>query len=204
MGTLQKLPHLVHPQTDKGLFTEQVLRELADIREEVEEACSLDSGTAPVPDSAYEETLTFLQQMSRDIPIPDIIWLEDGGIGLEWRPGDGIATMSLYGDGLIIYGATWKGSRKISGTCPLSDLVLLPHFLNVLREFFFGRRRVKRKVKTLKSKSRCRLNMSYRSTKQTRNTRRKRLLCLSSFDKVELVQAEPPRFLTSPDGNFRI
>ena len=136
MGALQKLPHLVHPQADKGLFTEQVLRELADIREEVEEACSLDSGTAPVPDSAYEETLTFLQQMSRDIPIPDIIWLEDGGIGLEWRPGDGIATMSLYGDGLVIYGATWKGSRKISGTCPLSDPVLLPHFLNVLREFF--------------------------------------------------------------------
>ena len=136
MGTLQKLLHLVHPQADKGLFTEQVLRELADIREEVEEACALDSGTAPVPDSAYEETLTFLQQMSRDIPIPDIIWLEDGGIGLEWRPGAGIATMSLYGDGLVIYGATWKGSRKISGTCPLSDLVLLPHFLNVLREFF--------------------------------------------------------------------
>ena len=113
-----------------------MLRELEDIREEVKEACSLDSSTAPVPDSAYEETVVFLQQISRDIPLPDMMWLEDGGIGFEWRPGDGIATVSLYGDGFVTYGATWKGSREISGTCPLSDSILLPHFLNVLREFF--------------------------------------------------------------------
>ena len=136
MDTLQKLPHLVHLQAAEGLFTEKVLQELEDIREEVKEACSLDSGATPVPGAAYEETLDFLQQMSLGIPLPDIMWLEDGGIGLEWRPGDGIATVSLYGDGLVIYGATWQGSRRISGTCPLSDPILLPHFVNVLREFF--------------------------------------------------------------------
>ena len=136
MDTLQKSRDFVQPPVDKNLFTKQVLRELEDIREEVKEACSLDSSTAPVPDSAYEETVVFLQQISRDIPLPDMMWLEDGGIGFEWRPGDGIATVSLYGDGFVTYGATWKGSREISGTCPLSDSILLPHFLNVLREFF--------------------------------------------------------------------
>ena len=46
MDTLQKSRDFVQPPVDKNLFTEQVLRELEDIREEVEEACSLDSGTA--------------------------------------------------------------------------------------------------------------------------------------------------------------
>ena len=46
MDTLQKSRDFVQPPVDKNLFTEQVLRELEDIRKEVEEACSLDSGTA--------------------------------------------------------------------------------------------------------------------------------------------------------------
>ena len=46
MDTLQKSRDFVQLPVDKNLFTEQVLRELEDIREEVEEACSLDSGTA--------------------------------------------------------------------------------------------------------------------------------------------------------------
>lgn len=46
MDTLQKSPDFAHPLLDEGPFREQVLRELKDIRKEVEEACSLDSGTA--------------------------------------------------------------------------------------------------------------------------------------------------------------
>ena len=46
MDTLQKSPDFAHPLVDEGPFREQVLRELEDIREEVKEACSLDSGTA--------------------------------------------------------------------------------------------------------------------------------------------------------------
>ena len=111
-------------------------RQLQEIRLEVEEACELDSETEVVQGSVYDEAYFLLNVLHHIIPMPDIMWLEDGGIGLEWRTGDGIATVSLYGDGFVTYGATWKGSREISGTCPLSDSILLPHFLNVLREFF--------------------------------------------------------------------
>ena len=81
-----------------------VQSELDEIREEVEETCAVASDVYPVPESDYDETLSLLEQMPRDIPMPDMMWLEDGGIGLEWRPGEGIATMSLYGDGLVVYG----------------------------------------------------------------------------------------------------
>ena len=127
MDTLQKSPDFAHPPVDKSLFTEQVLRELEDIREEVEEACSLDSGTAPVPDSAYEETVVFLQQISRDIPLPDMMWLEDGGIGFEWRvkSGKGIGTISLYGDNQVVYGISLGSMPRVKGTRALSDLASL-------------------------------------------------------------------------------
>ena len=65
----------------------------------------MDDDVRPVPESAYDDARSLLQQMLPEIPKPDIMWSEDGGIGLEWRPGDGIATMSLYGDNHVIYGA---------------------------------------------------------------------------------------------------
>ena len=132
MDALQKSPNFAHPSVDEALFTKQVLRELEDIREEVEETCAVANDVHPVPPCAYDETLSLLKSMSRDIPLPDMMWLEDGGIGLEWRPGDGIATMSLYGDGLVVYGAFFTDNREVSGICPLSDTAFLQGFLTTL------------------------------------------------------------------------
>ena len=65
------------------------------------------------------------------------MWSEDGGIGLEWRPGDGIATMSLYGgDNHVIYGAFFSNKREVEGICSLLDPVLLQGFLTTLRNLF--------------------------------------------------------------------
>ena len=83
----------------------KVKLELEEIREEVQETCAVADDVEPIPESAYNETFELLKQIHRNVPIPDMMWLEDGGIGLEWRPPDGIATMSLYGDGLVVYGA---------------------------------------------------------------------------------------------------
>ena len=90
----------------------------------------------PVPESAYKDARTLLQRIHREIPKPDIMWSEDGGIGLEWRPGDGIATMSLYGDNHVIYGAFFNKQREVEGICSLSDTVLLQGFLTTLRNLF--------------------------------------------------------------------
>ena len=136
METEQKEHDLPLLPTDKVLFQKQVQRELDEIREEVTTSCALVSEVEPVPESAYAETLSLLEQMPRNIPIPDMMWLEDGGIGLEWRPGDGIATISLYGDGLVVYGASLGNERRVKGTCSLSDPILLPNFLKTLSEVF--------------------------------------------------------------------
>ena len=95
-------------QTQKArgtkLFSlEDALRELADIREEVEESCAVS---------------------------------EDGGIGLEWRPENGIATMSVYGDNLVIYGTFFSNKREVNGICSRSDTALLEGFITTLRNHF--------------------------------------------------------------------
>ena len=53
--------------------------------------------------------------------MPDMMWSEDGGLGFEWRPGNGIATVGLYGDNLVIYTAFFGEKRQVEGVCSLSD-----------------------------------------------------------------------------------
>ena len=118
------------------LSLEDALRELEDIREEVEETCAATDNVRAVPESAYKETLCLLKQLQHDLPLPDMMWSEDGGIGLEWRPENGIATMSLYGDNLVIYGAFFSKEREVDGICSLSDTVLLQGFITTLRNLF--------------------------------------------------------------------
>ena len=136
METLQTEIESATSSRDKVLFRKQVQRELDEIREEVTTTCAVVSEVEPVPESAYAETLSLLEQIPRNIPMPDMMWLEDGGVGLEWRPKEGIATMSLYGDNHVTFGASWGRSCEIWGACPLSDPVLLPNFLKMLSEVF--------------------------------------------------------------------
>ncbi len=133
----QKEHNLPLPAADKVLFRKQVQRELDEIRQEAEEACAMDNEIDPVPDSAYRDAYLLLEILyDYEVPMADIGWLVDRGIGLEWRPGDGIATISLYGDGLVVYGASFGNERRVKGTCSLSDPILLPNFLKTLSEAF--------------------------------------------------------------------
>lgn len=138
MATVQNEPDFdfARSPADKMLFLKHIQSELNEIRKEVEETCVAVSEVEPVPESGYDETLALLERMSRDVPMPDMMWLEDGGIGLEWRPGNGIVTMSLYVDNRVTFVAVLDDQREIAGTCPLSDSILLPSFLATLPEFF--------------------------------------------------------------------
>ena len=130
---------VLDPSSVAALYSfslDDALRELKDIREEVEETCAVTDDVRVVPESTYDETLSLLKGMLHNTPMPDMMWLEDGGIGLEWRPGNGIATMSLYGDGHVIYGAFFNNKREISGICALSDPAFLPGFLTTLSRLF--------------------------------------------------------------------
>ena len=115
---------------------EDALRELEDVREDAEKAYAWDDHIDPVPDSAYDDAHALLELLHRNVPMPDMMWSEDGGLGLEWRPGSGIATISLYGDNLAIYGAFFCDKREFDGICSLSDTVLLDGFVTTLRNLF--------------------------------------------------------------------
>ena len=119
--------------TPHSFSLDEALQELEAIREEVEETCAVADDVRPVPEQAYKDAHLLLQQIHPEIPMPDIMRSEDGGIGLEWRPGDGIATMSLYGDNHVIYGAFFNKKREVEGICSLSDTVLLQGFLTTLK-----------------------------------------------------------------------
>ena len=117
---------------DQVAFNKDIQQKLAEVRQESEEAYSLDSEIDPVPDSAYKDASSLLTMLPNNLPTPDIGWAEDGSLSLEWWPKNGIATMGIYGDGLVIYGVFFNDKREFNGICPLSDLVLLPNFLTTL------------------------------------------------------------------------
>lgn len=123
--------------TDKALFRKYIQRELKEIRQEVAEAYASDNEIDLVPDSAYDDASNLLEILfDHRIPIPDIGWLMDGGIGFEWRSQNikGIGTMSIYGDNQVVYGASLGSGHKEKGTCELNDLVLRVRFFPILKD----------------------------------------------------------------------
>lgn len=113
-------------------------RELEEIREEVTETGASVGDVDFVPEAAYSDTLSLLKRLHHRLPMPSMMSLE-GGIGLEWRPGDGIVTMSLYGDNHVTFVAVLADEHEIAGTSPLSDPVFLPSFLATLPLLFRGK-----------------------------------------------------------------
>ena len=121
---------------DFSWLTEAV-QQLREVYEEVLEACALDSEVDPVPNSAYHNAFWLLKLLDYDnVPMPDIGWLVDGGIGFEWRSQNikGIGTMSMYGDNQVVYGVSLGSTHKIKGTCELTDLVLPVRFFPILKD----------------------------------------------------------------------
>ena len=133
METLQNDLNFHPLPADKALFRKHIQRELKKIRQEAAEAYTSDNEIDPVPDSAYDDAFDLLQILfERHIPTPDIGWAEDGSLGFEWRPEGGIATMGIYGDKLVIYGAFFEEKRQVEGICALSDTVMLSGFVKTL------------------------------------------------------------------------
>lgn len=112
-------------------------QQLQEVYQEVMEAGTLDSEVNLVPYSAYQDAFWLLELLDYyNVPMPDIGWLADGGIGLEWRSQNvkGIGTMSIYGDNQVVYGASLGSGQKVKGTCKLTDLVELLRFLPILKD----------------------------------------------------------------------
>ncbi len=111
-------------------------QQLREVYQEVMDELALDSEIDLVPDTAYQDAFQLLEFLDyNNVPMPDIGWLMDGGIGFEWRSMDskGIGTMSIYGDNLVIYGTSLENGRKDKGTCKLTDFVKLVLFFPMLK-----------------------------------------------------------------------
>lgn len=108
-------------------------QQLKEVRQEAEEAYTLDEEIDCIPESAYNEVLFLLEIFFHfGIPTPDISWAEDGSLSLGWYPGEGTVTMGIYGDNLVIYTAFFEEKRQLEGICELSDARLLSGFLVTL------------------------------------------------------------------------
>ncbi len=133
METLQKEHNLPLPPADKVLFLKHVQRELDDIRKEAEHAYALDNEIDPIPDSAYDDVSVLLEFLCNyKIPMPEISWAEDGSLSVGWYPDEGMVTMGIYGDNLVIYNAYFEEKRQLEGICDLSDTPVLSGFLTTL------------------------------------------------------------------------
>ncbi len=121
------------PPADKVLFLKQVQHELDETRQEAEEAYALDNEIDPIPDSAYNDTLVLLKMLCNyKLPMPEVSWAEDGSFSIRWHLDEGIITMGIYGDDLVIYNAFFKEKRQFEGICALSDTPMLSGFLTML------------------------------------------------------------------------
>ncbi|MDE0468051.1 MAG: hypothetical protein OYL97_13440 [Candidatus Poribacteria bacterium] len=133
METLQKEHDLLLPPTDKVLFRKQLQHELNETRQEAEEAYALDKEIDPIPDSAYNDTLVLLEMLCNyKLPMPEVSWAEDGSFSIGWYLDEGIITMGIYGDNLVIYTAFFEEKRQFEGICALSDTPMLSGFLKML------------------------------------------------------------------------
>lgn len=116
-------------------WLDDIDHQIEELRQESEEACTLDAEIDPIPDSAYDDAYWLLEMLfDGNVPTPDIGWLADGGIEFEWRSRNikGIATMSIYGDNQVICVASLGGTYRVKETCILSDHASLAHFFTIL------------------------------------------------------------------------
>lgn len=70
------------------------------------------------------------------IPTPDISWSEDGSLSFTWHSEDGIATLEIYGDGLVIYNATRDDECPDEDAFTLTDTTYLQDCLAKLNRLF--------------------------------------------------------------------
>lgn len=110
---------------------------LEEVSDEANEVSREDSELEPISTQAHSEAITLLTAIHEYLPMPDIMWLEDGGVGFEWRKGsDKIFTMSVYGDETIIYGGILGKNNKISGIVPLTDELILSSLIHLINGHF--------------------------------------------------------------------
>ena len=100
---------------------DQTLSALDTVMREAQTVSEVDPETETIPRTAYDEAIFILIPMAAHVPMPEFTWLIDGGLGMEWRHEDKIFTLSLYGDGHVIFTGIFGDENEMSGISPISD-----------------------------------------------------------------------------------
>ena len=101
---------------------------LQKVRAEAVEERRLDPELDAIPETAFEDVERFLKavnKVSSDafgnvVRFPDMMSLDDGEIGLEWREGRKIFTLSFGGDGHIVFAGIFSAESKARGILTFS------------------------------------------------------------------------------------
>lgn len=126
-----------NPFTDKPSFRHAIKQELANLHKAVQNPSVEDSEFYPAPELVYNDALFLLEMLHHSgIPTPDISWSEDASLNLTWHPEAGIATLEIYGNGLVIYNATRDDERPDEVSFTLTDTACLQDCLVKLNCLF--------------------------------------------------------------------
>ena len=106
---------------------------LQKVRSEAVEERKLDPELDAIPESAFEDVERFLKTVNKSdvgtsghvVRFPDMMPLDDGEIGLEWREGQKIFTLSFNGDGHIVFAGIFGAESKARGIFTFSTHHLL-------------------------------------------------------------------------------
>ena len=126
-----------NPLTDKTSFRHSVKQELANLHKDVKNPSVEDSEFYPAPELVYNDALFLLEMLHYSgIPTPDIHWSEEDSLNLTWHPEEGIVTLEVYGNGLVIYNATRDDERPDEVSFTLTGTPCLQDCLTKLNRLF--------------------------------------------------------------------
>lgn len=124
-------------KTHDYILLGDALADLADIYDECSEYGWDGYDATPVTAASYKEAGIFLNTLSTQTPVPEVLPLPDGGIGFQWSNGaDRIFTVSTSGKGVLVYAGLLGKGRKRHGTEDFSGLIS-DEIISNIRQIYF-------------------------------------------------------------------
>ena len=133
MSTFQTDYGKRRPADMDAFDSEHLAIALQKVRAEAEEERRLDPELDAIPETAFDDVERFLKTVNQSdggtfghtVRFPDMMPLDNGEIGLEWREGQTIFTLSFGGDGHIVFAGIFSAESKARGIFTFSTHHLL-------------------------------------------------------------------------------
>ena len=133
MSTVQTDYGKRRPTNFDGFDPKRLEIALQKVRAEAEEERRPDPELDAIPETAFDDVERFWKTVNQSdggtfghtVRFPDMMPLDNGEIGLEWREGQTIFTLSFGGDGHIVFAGIFSAESKTRGIFTFSTHHLL-------------------------------------------------------------------------------